>query len=373
MKKLMVILLMLISFPNFAVADGPEKTEKVVVSGMGVDADKARQNALRNAVEQVVGTFVSSETLVKDSALIKDEILSHSGGYVKESRIISTERSDDLISVKIEAQVISTKLKQKIRSLNIAIKKVDGESLFGEAFTKIDSQKNGTMLFKNILSKYPQAAYKFEVGKPEILSTDPSRNKASVKIPIVIKLDSAFIDELTSVLKQVSTKTMPEAEIETFMYEQNHYVCVTPMALLQSGSSEYCFALDNSTIKNASKISTTYGPSIISSQPYDHSLKILFKDGTGRIVLAKKYSFENDNSYLRDRNFNGTNMDDFFNSTALKHNFGDRYAFKPPNIIGDKTIIFVKDGFMPLDIVVDISIDILKTVSKLEVSMDSYK
>lgn len=373
MKKLLIILLILFSFPNFVVADEPDKIEKVVVSGIGIDADKARQNALRNAVEQVVGTFVSSETLVKDSVLIKDEILSHSGGYVKESRIISTERTDDLFSVKLEALVISTKLKQRIQSLNIATKKVEGESLFGEAFTKIDSQKNSSVLFKNILSKYPQAAYKFEVGKPEILSTDQSRNTASVKIPVVIKLDSAFIDEFTSVLKQVATKTMPEANIETFMYEQNNYVCVTSLALLQSGLSENCFALDNSTIKNASKISTAYGPSLISSQQDDYLLKILFKDGNGRVVLAKKYQFQNGNSYLKDNNFNGSTMEGFFSSTALKHNFSDQYAFKPPNIIGDKTVIFINDGFMPLDIAVEISIDILKTINKLEVSMDAYK
>lgn len=64
-------------------AEEPEKTEKVVATGYGVNADKAKENAVRNAVEQVIGTYVTSDTIVKNSQLVKDEILSFSGGYVK--------------------------------------------------------------------------------------------------------------------------------------------------------------------------------------------------------------------------------------------------------------------------------------------------
>ncbi|MDO9309512.1 MAG: hypothetical protein Q7V04_10645, partial [Deltaproteobacteria bacterium] len=188
------------------IADEPDKIEKVVVSGMGIDADKARQNALRNAIEQVVGTFVSSETLVKDSALIKDEILSHSGGYVKESRIISTERSDGLISVKLEALVISTRLKQKIQLLNIALKNVDGESLFGEALSRIDENNSKADILNKLFSKYPRSAYQVIIDKPILKSTDSLNNMATVSIKLNIKWDKDYLDEFNSVVNSISTK-----------------------------------------------------------------------------------------------------------------------------------------------------------------------
>ena len=100
---------------SIAHADEPEKIEKVVVSGIGIDMDKAKQNAIRNAVEQVIGSYVSSDTIVQNSAILKDEVLSYSGGYVKDMKILSHEKNDDgLYSVKIEANVISTKLKRKL-------------------------------------------------------------------------------------------------------------------------------------------------------------------------------------------------------------------------------------------------------------------
>ena len=147
------VFLVLVPLACFIHAQEPDRIDKVVVTGVGVDADKARQNAIRNAVEQVIGTYVSSDTMVQNSQLLKDEILSYSGGYVKESRVISQEKGDDgLFSIKLEAQVVATKLKRKIQSLNIALKKVEGESLFAEAFSKMEEKKSGGELLSRISS-----------------------------------------------------------------------------------------------------------------------------------------------------------------------------------------------------------------------------
>src|SRR3989338_876819 len=160
------LLVLLVFVSTIGYAEEAEKIEKVVTTGIGVDIDRAKQNAIRNAVEQVIGSYVSSDTIVKNSQLLKDEILSYSGGYLKEMKIISQGQNDDgLFAVQIEAVVVSTKLKRKIESLNIATKKVEGKSLFGEAASKINKQKDASGLLKNILSKYPQAAYDIKVGK----------------------------------------------------------------------------------------------------------------------------------------------------------------------------------------------------------------
>jgi len=83
-----IVLSLLVLSLSIAQADEPEKTEKIVASGIGVDMDKAKQNAIRNAVEQVIGTYVSSDTIVQNSTLLKDEVLSFSGGYVKDTKIL---------------------------------------------------------------------------------------------------------------------------------------------------------------------------------------------------------------------------------------------------------------------------------------------
>ncbi|MCE5227848.1 MAG: hypothetical protein LLG05_18570 [Porphyromonadaceae bacterium] len=98
-----MILLFVLSIST-VYADEPERIEKVIVSGIGIDMDKAKLNAIRNAVEQAIGSYISSDTIVQNSAVLKDEVLSYSGGYVKDMKILSQEKNDDsLYSVKIEA------------------------------------------------------------------------------------------------------------------------------------------------------------------------------------------------------------------------------------------------------------------------------
>jgi len=131
---------LILCFSPFLVdAEEPEKTMKVIVTGIGADTAAARLNAIRNAVEQVIGVYVSADTLVKNHALLKDEILSYSGGYVRDSRIVSEERGrDGLIAVTIEADVVASKLKRKLEFLNIAVRNVEGEKLFDEAYGRLE-------------------------------------------------------------------------------------------------------------------------------------------------------------------------------------------------------------------------------------------
>lgn len=96
-KKLLVLIVCfsLITIPAFTFCDEPEKIEKVIVTGVGIDADKAKQNAIRNAVEQVVGSYISSDTMVKNNTVLKDKVLGYSGGYVKDIKVLSQEKTDD--------------------------------------------------------------------------------------------------------------------------------------------------------------------------------------------------------------------------------------------------------------------------------------
>ena len=72
------------------------------------DTALARKNAindaLRSAVEQVVGTLFSAESLTCNFALIEDSILTKSDGYAKIKEIIEEKQEAGLYKVKITAK-----------------------------------------------------------------------------------------------------------------------------------------------------------------------------------------------------------------------------------------------------------------------------
>ncbi len=73
---------------------------------VGLARDQAIDDALRKAVEQSLGTFIQSSTLVENSMVVEDNILSWSDGYVRQHQIISEGRMDpNTYQVTVKAEV----------------------------------------------------------------------------------------------------------------------------------------------------------------------------------------------------------------------------------------------------------------------------
>jgi hypothetical protein len=82
----------------------------LVVSGEGTSREEATKVALRSAIEQAFGTFVSSNTQILDDELVKDEIVTVSSGNVKSYKILSESVSDNVCNISLQAVVSIGKL-----------------------------------------------------------------------------------------------------------------------------------------------------------------------------------------------------------------------------------------------------------------------
>ena len=90
------------------VKKGPGLVE-VTVTAMGADKDEAVRGAQRKAIEQGAGTYIYSQSKVKDFVLIRDTILTRSAGFLQSWKLLSEKETvDGLIQVKIVA-VVSVK------------------------------------------------------------------------------------------------------------------------------------------------------------------------------------------------------------------------------------------------------------------------
>lgn len=88
---LILITTLLFGALPFAYAAGDLK--EVTVKGYGISRDEALRDALRNAVEQAVGTLVDSQTLVQNAEVVNDEIYTKSQGFVQDYNIISEQKN----------------------------------------------------------------------------------------------------------------------------------------------------------------------------------------------------------------------------------------------------------------------------------------
>ena len=82
-----------------------EKEITLIVSGDGVNKEKATMTALRSAIEQAFGAFVSSNTKLLNDDLVKDEIVTISSGNIKKYEYLSELNVENKYLVTLKAVV----------------------------------------------------------------------------------------------------------------------------------------------------------------------------------------------------------------------------------------------------------------------------
>ena len=81
------------------------EAKEVTVDGVGMDRDSALKDARRNAIEQVIGTFVDSRTLVRNAVTEMDQIYLKSAGFVGKIDVLSEGMDNGVYKVRATINV----------------------------------------------------------------------------------------------------------------------------------------------------------------------------------------------------------------------------------------------------------------------------
>lgn len=145
---------------------------RTIAQGQGNTEGLARIEAFRNAVEQIVGSYIDSKTLVKNSTLLSDSILNFSNGYIKSYDIIDSKNENGIFKVKISATVESNKIEKRISGLGISASLVNTSNISAEIQTRTDLEKNKKSILNEIMQDYPQNAYDTRFSKMSLARLD---------------------------------------------------------------------------------------------------------------------------------------------------------------------------------------------------------
>lgn len=119
MKK---ILLILLCIPLFLFSNNEEQTTTIIVSGMGETIDEAKNNALRSAIEQAYGAFISAKTEIFNNQIVADQISSVSSGNIQSYEMLNeAQLPDGTWGVTLKALVSISKLISYVQAKGIAI------------------------------------------------------------------------------------------------------------------------------------------------------------------------------------------------------------------------------------------------------------
>ncbi len=124
--KTTLFLLLLILSSSYALADASgttavDATGVAVISGANsaLARDAAIGDALRKAVEQAIGTIVSSETMVANYQVLSDNVYTKTQGYIKSYDVVKEWQVSGLYQVLVRAVVETGPLKDDLSALGV--------------------------------------------------------------------------------------------------------------------------------------------------------------------------------------------------------------------------------------------------------------
>lgn len=213
MKYLFVLL---ITFFSVNLCAQEDKTVTLVVSGQGATQQEARQKALRGAIEQAFGVFISSKTEILNDNLVKDEIVSVTNGNIQKFDVISeTLMPNNTYVSTLNATVSISKLTSFCQSKGINAEFKGGLFAMNIAMQELNekNEKQGVNnLYQTFIDILPNCLdYKIVPSEP--VTED---NKWKVQLNINFILNKNY-DNLTNYVSQfIKSISMSEADINSY-------------------------------------------------------------------------------------------------------------------------------------------------------------
>lgn len=150
------------SEPQSSTSDSSEDEKEIIAEGKATISqitkdlvkaeEEAIRNAKRNAVEQGIGTFVASQTIVEKHKLISDKIFTKTDGYVKSYTKLSGKQDGEIYTVTIKAIVKCGDLKNDLIAIGILKQQLKNPTIMVIGIEKFSGKELDQLIMGNILN-----------------------------------------------------------------------------------------------------------------------------------------------------------------------------------------------------------------------------
>jgi hypothetical protein len=204
MKKLATIAVVSIAMYGCASSPASQTFGPYNVTGVGNTCNEARDNAFRIAVEQSFGTAVMAERQSKHDVLTRDEIVSHSSGFIDEYKILNTVNNSSGCTIKMTATVSPSMVNKYIFNDASDSNPANGDKVNTKINTFLDAKNRSDATLDGLFIDYVKRAYKVKQESVKY-ETDSFRNTSMV-VTYEVSMNSDFLKALDYTLAKLEDK-----------------------------------------------------------------------------------------------------------------------------------------------------------------------
>ena len=217
--KFLLFSIVLILSTQITRAQDSDKTISITVSGSGKTQDEAKQSALRSAIEQSFGAFISSKTEILNDQLVTDQITSVTNGNIQSFSILNeSQLPDGSWAVTLKVIVSISKLTSFVESKGVTIE-IKG-SLFAlnikQDLLNEEAEKNVIFELVSLLHKNLQKSFDYEIKSSSPKSIDNSNEyfEFPIEVSVIANKNIDFCEDYF--IKTLMAISLTKEEIKNY-------------------------------------------------------------------------------------------------------------------------------------------------------------
>ncbi len=172
----------------------------IAVDGVGASREKAVQNAILSASEQVSGVMVIGDQKLENGQITKDEVRQHTAGIVVSYETVSCQLADKLYTCRVNAKVSPMPLRLTVEGNGKDTVPVAGASAEAEVKTYARSMEESRALVLATLPEW-QKSLKLTVKDSRVQPT--LNGKPAMDLTYTIEVVPGYFKHLQAVLERV--------------------------------------------------------------------------------------------------------------------------------------------------------------------------
>lgn len=171
----------------------------IEVEGHGATPTEARDNGFRLAVEQALGTLISSETEVVNGRVQRDEIISYAAGFVDAFDLVdTTTTAQGQTQVRMKVWVGRSALSDRLLNRSERAGQVDGARATVQLQTLNQERVTGDRLLQQVLTDFPKRAFDIDLKPTDLVRQNRS---AQMELNFTVKWNQDYLRSLWTALE----------------------------------------------------------------------------------------------------------------------------------------------------------------------------
>jgi len=160
--------------------------------------DQAKESGFKLAIQEALGTFVTSEKVIKFDEVTRNDIVTYSGGYIQDFKIIKENKDKLSTTLVMDVWVSESKIANRLLNTSANKGELDGRKIEAQLSTIVKDKKDAFKLLDIILQDFPSKAFELVIKKTNFQTL--RKGTSIVEVPLEIQWSQKYLDSLKEAL-----------------------------------------------------------------------------------------------------------------------------------------------------------------------------